>query len=90
MTFGIIFIAYPWAAIIVSAVFAVLFIYRRRVISGVAAGLWAVYGIYELLMQMRVLCSGECNIRVDLLLIYPALLVISVLAIAGHFRKTVK
>ena len=29
-------------------------------------------------MQIRVLCSGECNIRVDLLLIYPILLVYSI------------
>ncbi|WP_144289930.1 hypothetical protein [Ideonella sp. A 288] len=35
---------------------------------------WAAYAGYETLMFRRVLCSGECNIRVDLLLIYPALL----------------
>jgi len=28
-------------------------------------------------MQIRVLCSGECNIRVDLLLIYPVLLALT-------------
>ena len=43
--------------------------------------LWIIYGIYEYLMQIRVLCSGECNIRVDLLLIYPILLVYSTAAI---------
>jgi hypothetical protein len=90
MKFGIIFIAYPWAAIVVSAVFAVLFVYRRRVFSGIASGFWAAYGVYEFLMQMRVLCSGECNIRVDLLLIYPALLVISILAVVFHFRKAIR
>jgi hypothetical protein len=31
-------------------------------------------------MKWRILCSGECNIRVDLLLIYPALVVLSILA----------
>lgn len=36
--------------------------------------LWAAYAGYEYLMFKRVLCSGECNIRVDLLLILPALL----------------
>jgi hypothetical protein len=36
--------------------------------------MWIGYGIYEYLMQIHVLCSGECNIRVDLLLIYPVLL----------------
>jgi len=39
--------------------------------------LWIGYGIYEYLMQIRVLCSGECNIRVDLLLIYPVLLALT-------------
>ena len=39
----------------------------------VLAMLWVAYAIYEYFMYTRVLCSGECNIRVDLLLIYPAL-----------------
>jgi hypothetical protein len=39
--------------------------------------LWIGYGIYEYLMQIRVLCSGKCNIRVDLLLIYPVLLALT-------------
>ena len=45
---------------------------RLVLLTGV---LWILYGFYEYLMQIRVLCSGECNIRVDLLLIYPILLV---------------
>ena len=40
----------------------------------VLALLWIAYSGYEYLMYTRVLCSGECNIRVDLLLIYPMLL----------------
>jgi hypothetical protein len=36
--------------------------------------LWLAYAIYEYLMYARVLCSGECNIRIDLLVIYPVLL----------------
>lgn len=40
----------------------------------VLALLWGAYAVYEYLMYARVLCSGECNIRVDLLIIYPALL----------------
>lgn len=38
------------------------------------AVLWVAYAAYEYLMYLRVLCSGECNIRVDLLLVYPTLL----------------
>jgi hypothetical protein len=48
--------------------------------------LWICYGIYEYLMQIRVLCSGECNIRVDLLLIYPILLA---LTLASLVRVTI-
>ena len=46
----------------------------RRVGALRLALCWLVYAVYELLMYVRVLCSGECNIRVDLLLIYPALI----------------
>ena len=31
-------------------------------------------------MYARILCSGECNIRVDLLLIYPILLIVTLAA----------
>lgn len=48
--------------------------------------MWIGYGIYEYLMQIRVLCSGECNIRVDLLLIYPILLT---LTLASLVRVTI-
>lgn len=39
---------------------------------------WLAYAVYEYLIYTRVLCTGDCNIRVDLLLIYPALLIGSV------------
>ena len=47
---------------------------RRRVAVG-AGILWLLYSAYEYGMQRRWLCSGECNIRVDLLLIYPVLVI---------------
>ncbi len=51
------------------------------------AMVWALYAGYEALMYARILCTGECNIRVDLLLIYPALLISTVwLVIAGIYR----
>ena len=39
----------------------------------VAAIAWLLYVPYEHGMKWRVLCSGECNIRVGLLVLYPAL-----------------
>ncbi len=46
----------------------------------VAAVLWLLYGVYEILIGNGVLCNAKCNIRVDLLLIWPVLLVTSLLA----------
>ena len=37
-------------------------------------------------MKLRLLCSGECNIRVDLLLFYPLLMVLSTSAIVVVLR----
>jgi hypothetical protein len=54
----------------------------------VLAALWSAYAAYEYLMYTRVLCSGECNIRVGLLLIYPALLISSIwVTVAAVFRR---
>jgi EamA domain-containing membrane protein RarD len=55
-----------------------------------AAVLWLAYAVYEFLMHKRVLCSGECNIRVDLLLIWPILLGMTLSAIfqATKHRKS--
>ena len=80
-----IFIEYPLLALLPSLVFAGLFRVTRRPFVVVVAVAWIFYGIYEYGMRERILCSGECNIRADLLLIYPALVVASVvgLAVAG-------
>ena len=72
-----VFIAYPWAALLVAFAFGAVWIVRRRRIVAVCAVVWAGYGLYEWLHHIRVLCSGECNIRVDLLLLYPALMLLS-------------
>ncbi len=82
-----VFIVYPWAALGVAAVFAALWARRRRRPAAVAALLWAGYSVYEYLMHVRVLCSGECNIRVDLLLLYPVLLLVSLWAAVSLLRS---
>lgn len=60
----------------------------RNIALAVAAGLWLLYGAYEYLMYMRVLCSRECNIRVDLLLIYPVLLIATLAAGASVVKSS--
>lgn len=47
----------------------------------VAALAWLVYVPYEWAMKLRILCSGECNIRVDLLLLYPVLFTLSAIGV---------
>ena len=82
-----IFVAAPWLALIPAALFG--WAYRRTRVRAVfvAAGAWLTYFLYEESMRRRILCSGECNIRVDLLLIYPVMLVISIVAIVAARRR---
>jgi formate hydrogenlyase subunit 3/multisubunit Na+/H+ antiporter MnhD subunit len=85
-----IFIAYP---VVAAAVGVLLLVAGRRTRQRTAAGvgiLWLLYAAYELGMQQRWLCSGECNIRVDLLLIYPVLLIGLVAAGVGLFRRAMR
>ena len=74
-------IEYPWIALLLSVGFALMGIWRRAASAWVASVLLAIYGVYEYLMHNRVLCSGECNIRVDLLVIYPVLLVAMIVGV---------
>ena len=60
---------------------------HRRVATGVGVA-WLLYGLYESGMKYRVLCGGECNIRVDLLLIYPMLLIGLVAAAVSLLRAS--
>jgi hypothetical protein len=57
----------------------------RRMVLAVGL-IWLLYAVYETGMQQRWLCSGECNIRIDLLLIYPLLLVASAVAAVSLLR----
>ena len=79
-TFAI-FVANPSLAFVVGALFGGLFCLSYSKVIAAAAKAWCIYGVYEYLMHFRVLCTGECNIRVDLLLIYPVLALISVIAL---------
>ena len=86
MSFLGIFVAFPWLALLPAFAFAVFGYRSRRVLPWIVAVTWLLYAAYELAMARRILCSGECNIRVDLLLIYPVLLVLSLGAAATAIR----
>jgi hypothetical protein len=69
---GLLFLAAAWKS-------------RRPIIAATALA-WLSYAGYETAMRLRWLCSGECNIRVDLLVIYPVLLVMSIVALVTLIR----
>ena len=82
-----IFIRAPWLAFAVGAVFFALSWSTGSKLLITASTAWFLYGVYEYLMRFRVLCSGECNIRVDLLLIYPILLILSIIAVVTLVKQ---
>ena len=82
-----IFIAWPFLALVPAVVFAFLFVSRRHIVILVASLMWLAYFPYEQAMKLRILCSGECNIRVDLLLAYPILALASALAVYVYVKS---
>jgi formate hydrogenlyase subunit 3/multisubunit Na+/H+ antiporter MnhD subunit len=79
-------IEYPVLAAAIGLVLVALGRWARRRVATGAGIAWLLYAVYETGMQRRWLCSGECNIRVDLLLIYPLLLVALVAAAVSLVR----
>lgn len=79
------FIAHPWVAFVVSGAVAGLAALGggSRFIAAVAL-LWAFYGCWEYLVQYK---TPEANIRVDLLVIAPALAVLTIAAVVVTIRK---
>jgi hypothetical protein len=75
-----ILVEFPWLALLPVILLGVMGYRRHRTITWIAAAAWLLYAAYEIAMRLRVLCSGECNIRVDLLLIYPVLLALTIAA----------
>jgi len=79
-------ISQPWLGLVPGGLLAAVYWLCRKRVVIVAAGSWFCYLPYEWGMKLRILCSGECNIRVDLLLIYPFLLLISLAAFFVFLR----
>ncbi len=80
------FVQWPLLALVPALVFLALHRMSRRRWVFYAAVIWLVYLPYELAMNRRWLCSGECNIRVDLLFIYPLLALLSLIGLIAAAR----
>lgn len=76
-----IMIEYPWLALVPAAVFFGLYsTSKSRFILNTAIS-WLAYVPYEYGMKLRLLCTGECNIRVDLVLLYTLLAAVSLVSL---------
>jgi hypothetical protein len=82
------FVAQPLLALVPATALIFMFARCRRRIVLVAAIAWLAYVPYELAMKLRVLCSGECNIRVDLLLLYPTLAFLLLTGVFAYVRTS--
>lgn len=76
------------ALLVVALVAGVWWVFVRGWIVPAAVVLWIGYAAYETWVQAT--CTGECNIRVDLLLIWPLLLAVTVLAIVSAVVRAVR
>ena len=83
-------IEHPLLAAVPGAVFVALFAASRKLLVLTAAAAWLAYLPYEYAMKFRLLCSGECNIRLDLMVLYPVLLIVSVVGVAVSARALVR
>ena len=82
-------IARPYLALVVAAVFMWAYYWSRRGVVLTAAVTWFLYGIFEYGNYLRITCHGECNIRVDMLLIAPILAALTIGASVSAFRAIV-
>jgi len=83
-------IEHPLLAAVPGAAFVALFAVSRKLLVLTAAAAWLAYLPYEYAMKLRLLCSGECNIRLDLMVLYPVLLIVSVVGVAVSARALVR
>lgn len=68
--------------------FAIAWLYSRNFIVPAAVLLWAGFVPYE--FWFRANCTGECNIRADLVFLLPVLLAVSLAAIVSVAQRMVR
>lgn len=79
---GKIFIPHPYVSLFPALLLALIYFYNvKNKLILTTSILWLLYAIYEELHLLRILCSGECNIRIDLLVIYPVLFIMSIISL---------
>ena len=65
--------AFAFAAAMMAVIHLVAGWQRPRLAVIVSGILWLLYAVYERLVATGVLCDADCNIRVDLVFLFPIL-----------------
>jgi hypothetical protein len=68
--------------------YAIVWLYARGRIVPAAVVLWIGFVPHEI--WIRANCPGECNIRADLVLLLPVLLLVSIAAIVSVIHKLLR
>ena len=82
-----IFIEHPLLAGAIGLLLLGLGRWTRRGLPMTVGVMWLMYSLWELAIKRRWLCRGDCDIRADLIFIYPVLLIGSVAAVGSLLRK---
>ncbi len=78
---------HPVLALVPSLGFFVLALNTGRLTVAFAAIGWTLYAVYEEAMRLHFFCAPRgCNIRLDLVLIYPVLIALSIAGLVVGLR----
>ena len=82
-----VFIEHPLLAAVIGILLVTLGRILHRGLATVAGVMWIMYSLWEFAIKQRWLCRGDCDIRADLIFIYPLLILGSVAAVVGLVIK---
>jgi hypothetical protein len=82
-----IFIDHPLVAAPIGLLLIAVGRWTHRGLATTAGVMWLLYSLWEFAIKQRWTCRGDCNIRADLLFIYPVLFIASVAAIVSLLMK---
>ena len=68
--------------------FAIWWLYSRGLAVRAAVAFWIAFIAYEI--WFRASCTGECNIRADLVLLLPPLLLLSLAALVSVIHRALR
>lgn len=86
------FVVNPWLAIIPALLLYWLSRRTKSRAAFIAGLLWTIYFLYELAIwfQLSFACEEGCDLRVDLLIIYPLLAAATLIALVKFFLTKFK